>query len=130
MHSEYHKEYYKKYYQKFKDVYAVRNREYFRTHPNKRLLACAKASAKRRGIEFTLTLADIIIPEKCPLLNITLTNDSGHVLSNPSIDRIDNTKGYTKDNVWIISRKANTMKSNASKRELQNFARKVLSDDK
>ncbi len=126
MSSDYNKEYYRKYYQKFKEVYAVRNKEFFRQHPNRRLLACAKASAKRRNIEFTLTLEDIKIPEVCPLLQIPITNDFGHTLSNPSIDRIDNTKGYTKDNIWIISRKANTMKSNASIDELLTFAKGIL----
>jgi len=35
------------------------------------------------------------------------------------LDRIDNNKGYIKDNVWVISRKANTIKNNASLEELK-----------
>jgi hypothetical protein len=46
----------------------------------------------------------------------------------PSIDRKDNTKGYTKDNVWVISQLANQMKSNATPEQLRAFARWILSE--
>lgn len=88
----------------------------------------AKYNAEKRGIEFSLVRGDIVWPEKCPLLGIPLeyvsTNETYD--NAPSIDRIDSTKGYTKDNVWVISNKANRMKNDASKQELINFARKIL----
>jgi hypothetical protein len=40
----------------------------------------------------------------------------------PSLDRVDNSKGYTKDNVWVISQLANKMKNNASLDQLRCFA--------
>ncbi len=83
---------------------------------------------KERGLEFDLTIADIIIPEKCPLLDIPLTTTlgSGMCLSNTSIDRIDPTKGYTKDNIQVISLLANQMKNCATKEQLITFAKNIL----
>jgi hypothetical protein len=36
----------------------------------------------------------------------------------PTLDRIDNAKGYVKGNVCVISKKANTMKNNATPEEV------------
>lgn len=33
--------------------------------------------------------------------------------------RYDNTKGYVKGNIWVVSRRANTLKNNASIEELE-----------
>lgn len=88
----------------------------------------AKQSAQQRGLEFNLDVEDIIIPEYCPLLNIKLTfkftsetRDSYY-----SIDRIDSTKGYIKENIQILSLKANTMKNSATREELLTFAKNIL----
>lgn len=42
-----------------------------------------------------------------------------------SIDRIDNDKRYVKGNVWIISTKANRIKSNATLAELELLVSKL-----
>jgi len=39
--------------------------------------------------------------------------------NSPTLDRIDNTKGYTKDNIIIVSFKANTIKNSATIEELE-----------
>jgi hypothetical protein len=84
----------------------------------------AKKRAELGGLEFDITESDIIIPEYCPVLGIKIIIDAGQGRSGhgPSIDRIDNTKGYTKDNIIIISDKANILKSdtNQEERELIN----------
>jgi hypothetical protein len=80
----------------------------------------AQHRAKRKGIPFTLTIDDIIIPETCPLLGIPLvsTNDKRDP-RNPSLDQKEPGKGYTPENIWVISSRANWIKSDASLQELQ-----------
>lgn len=83
-------------------------------------------NALKRGYEWTITIDDVPIPEVCPLLGIPLVMGNKYRWNKPSIDRIDSTKGYTKDNVWVISVLANTMKSIATKEQLITFAKNTL----
>lgn len=65
----------------------------------------------------------------CPLLGIPYgyTKVRGKRNANaPSLDRIDPTRGYTMDNIWIISEKANRMKQDATAEELTTFSRNWL----
>lgn len=105
-----------------------KGKEYYRRKLENRLLNAAKARAKKFNLEFDLTTEDIIIPHHCPLLEIPLyvATGRGSVKSNSaSIDRIDPSKGYVKGNVWIISFKANTMKSNATLEEFLLMAKNM-----
>jgi hypothetical protein len=89
------------------------------------LLGQARYRAKKKGIEFNLELSDVVIPKVCPVLKIPLTAGSssgGPRGCSPSLDRIDNTKGYIKGNVQVMSHKANTMKHCADNNELILFA--------
>jgi hypothetical protein len=92
------------------------------------LLIKAQNRARQQNLAFDLEIGDIVIPETCPYLGIPLVLElgKGQTPNSPSIDRVDNSKGYTKDNIQIISRKANTMKSNATKDELVAFAQEIL----
>jgi hypothetical protein len=75
----------------------------------------AKLRAKKKGLEFNIEITDIIIPDVCPILGIPLTKENiKQCDSSPSIDRIDNSKGYVKGNIQIISWRANNIKSNGS----------------
>jgi hypothetical protein len=76
---------------------------------------------KRDGIPFDITPADIIIPERCPLLpEIKLARGHGVLQPcSPSLDRLDPTKGYVRGNIWVISYRANAIKQNASLQELE-----------
>lgn len=88
----------------------------------KELLTTAKGRAKRNGVEFSITYKDLMEVSHCPLLGILLDfsiNGRGGKPNSPSIDRIDPTKGYVPGNVWIISAKANRMKSDATLEELE-----------
>jgi len=90
------------------------------------MLDRSKSRAKKKGFEHNITIEDIIIPNKCPLLEIPLFPGQGEVCSNsPTLDRIDSSKGYIKGNVWVISYKANTIKSNATPEELLRIATRL-----
>ncbi len=78
------------------------------------MLHSAESRAKSCGRDFNLVLDDLIerYIEICPILEIELLwNNSERVRhGSPSLDRIDNTQGYVKHNVQIISHRANTLK--------------------
>lgn len=81
-------------------------------------LSATKTRAKKKGLEFNLSLDDLIIPTHCPVLGIKLENKLGMKQdSSPSIDRFDSSKGYTKDNINIISCRANLIKVHGTAEE-------------
>ena len=82
-------------------------------NPVAQMLRRLRARAKIKNLEFSLTAEDISIPEVCPILGISLKEN------NPSLDRVDNTKGYIKSNVRVVSNRANTLKRDASLEELE-----------
>lgn len=87
----------------------------------------AKDRAIKKGLEFTIEEKDIIIPKVCPLLGTPIEfGTKENYDRSPSLDRIDNTKGYIKGNIWVISKKANLMKSSATLEELQTFCKNML----
>jgi len=89
----------------------------------------AKARAKNSEREFTITPSDIIIPRVCPVMNTVLVVSSGKpgaFRDSPSLDRIDSTRGYTPDNIQVISQLANAMKSSATLEELKKFSAWIL----
>ena len=87
--------------------------------PTVAMLNNSKQRAKVAGLEHNLTLDDIVIPDVCPVLGIKLeTGDRKEHYNAPSIDRVDNTKGYVKENVVIVSTRANLLKKDATIDEL------------
>lgn len=81
----------------------------------------AKRRAKEIGVDFTLTRADIlaVFPDRCPLLGTEFVFAQGQTApASPSLDRKDSSRGYTPDNVWVISAKANRIKSDATTDEI------------
>lgn len=89
------------------------------------LLYRAKHRAKYLGVAFTLTDEDIVIPSHCPALGIRLSFGDSHKERKdaPTIDRIHNGKGYTPDNIVIVSWRANWLKNNATIDELRLLAK-------
>lgn len=91
--------------------------------PEWHLFTNSKARAREMGIEHSLTLEDIVIPEFCPLLGIRLERGSkSHHDASPSIDRINSDLGYTKENTWVVSMRANKIKNSASFAEFMQIA--------
>ena len=111
-----------------------------------------KSNAKISGIEFTILPTDIPgvkiewyntrkqgsrdtwrgikYPKVCPVLGIKLDwGRNGLNNNSPSLDRINNNKGYVKGNVIMISNLANKMKSNATPEQLNQFNRYYLFGD-
>lgn len=114
------KQYQAGWYQKNKDrLVVVSNERYHSYSDTRKLVNAAKQRAKQKGLEFDITPEDVIVPEYCPILQKPLIK---HTRYAPSIDRIDSTKGYTRDNIWVISRKANTMKNDATIEDLKEFS--------
>lgn len=120
--SEKAKEARKRYYEKNKHKWKVYSKQYRQAddYQVRQLLTAAKCRAKKKGLPFDLTIEDIVIPDVCPVLGIPLTKGltkTSH--DSPSVDRIDNTKGYTKDNIKVISHRANFLKGDTSIEELK-----------
>ena len=88
------------------------------------MLSSAKHRTKARGMEFDLREEQVVIPEHCPVLGIPLSWD-GDVSNSPSLDRVDNTRGYTEDNVAVISNRANSIKRDATLDELKKLTHYV-----
>lgn len=101
--------------------------QYFKDHakqwklkyPEKRMICAARARAKTKGIPFSITEADIVIPDTCPVLGIKLVQSTGAKTDNsPSLDRIIPDLGYVPGNVVVISLRANRIKNDATVEEL------------
>jgi hypothetical protein len=99
------------------------NREWRKNNPHYRIWSTVKERAKKHGMEFNLEMCDVVIPAVCPILGIPLVIAVGRMSdSSPSIDRIDNSEGYVKGNIQIISMKANRIKNDATPEELMKIA--------
>jgi hypothetical protein len=87
----------------------------------------AKTRAKNKNLAYDIDANYLrsIIPTHCAVLGVKLEwsthrgNGTNPLPNSPSLDRIDPTKGYIKGNVWIISHRANIIKSDASHEELK-----------
>ena len=83
----------------------------------------SRKRCKKTGREHTLTIDDLyaLYTDTCPISGVDLLWERGHGKpkdNSPSLDRIDPNKGYTPDNVWLISYRMNRIKNDATKEEL------------
>lgn len=93
------------------------------TTPESRLFYRLYKSHREEGFRFNITVDDIVIPERCPLLDIPLSTDPKDK-DEPNYytgDRIDSSKGVVKGNIQVISLRANKMKNKATELQLLTF---------
>ena len=113
-----------------KDQFAEYSREYQRGRRQdfdyrlQMLINASKQRAKLNDRKHDINVEDIkaIYPVDgcCPIFGLKLEfNGAGFRDSSPSIDRIDSTKGYTRDNIQVISWKANRIKGAATLQDLE-----------
>lgn len=118
--------------------WAQNNTEHLKTYRAKRkqqnplqyVLHSIKKRAKEKGFEFNLTIQDLrdIWTEICPVFGVKMEFHTPNKQNNSySVDRIDSMKEYTKDNICIISWRANRLKCDASLEELKNLVRYMSS---
>jgi hypothetical protein len=119
----YDREYYKKNREHYLELY----RKWSEDNLERKLWHSCKNRAKEKGLEFNIEISDIVIPKFCPVLGLPIDTHaeagtgSGHRVNpyKPSVDRIDNTKGYIKGNIRVISWRCNTLKSDATLNEIE-----------
>lgn len=114
--NEYSKQWRQKKKEELGDYYTEYNARFRSKNPLRYIFQSAKARAKQKGIPFDITLDDLSLPVVCPVLGIPLVTHAGKGKQpdSPSIDRIDNSKGYVPGNVWIISWRANDLKKDGT----------------
>lgn len=111
--------------------YAEYQRNRRRRLPEEHLFLQAKSRAKKFGIPFTITQADIEWVTHCPVFGMELNyrknegSKEGWSIRQHSatLDRRDNAKGYVPGNVFVISHHANRLKGDATIEQLEAILR-------
>ena len=104
----------------------IAQKKYKDNNPKRTMLSTSRHRAKIKKLEFNIGIEDIIIPDTCPILGMPLFKNKGRsrpTANSPSIDRIDSSKGYTKDNIAIISWRANHLKNNGTIEEFKKIVK-------
>jgi len=121
------KEIHSRWYQENKNEHLRKGKLWKSTHLKNCMLYRAKERSKKEGLPFDLCIEDIIIPDCCPILGITLVASTKKAVANsPSLDKIIPGLGYIRGNIQVISQLANWMKSNATPKEMLLFAEWVM----
>lgn len=92
-------------------------------------LANAKMRSKRSGVPCSITMLDVmgVVVDTCPLLGLPLIYATGKIHDrSPTLDRKIGERGYTKDNIAVISHRANRLKSDSTVEELQTLLNNLI----
>lgn len=91
-----------------------------RANPIRYLVNQARYRAKKKGEEFTIDWQDLEVPEFCPVFGIKLSFEGGkRTAASFSLDRLDNSKGYTVENTRVVSWRANQYKGDLTIKEVE-----------
>lgn len=107
------------------EQYAAYQRQSRHLRPKDHLVAQAKYRAKRDSLPFDISVETIKWPTHCPVLGIELDYNRPFVAGKalrtnaPTLDRKTNDKGYVVENVFVISHRANRIKSDATPAEIE-----------
>lgn len=74
----------------------------------------ARRRVRARGYEFNITPEDIQVTARCPICC--------QAMLSPSLDRIENTKGYVRGNVAVICLRCNRLKNHGTAAEHRRIA--------
>lgn len=84
----------------------------------KEMIGAIRKRAKEKNLDFDLHAEDLVVPEVCPVLGVPFEFGS-YGPHRPSVDRVDNSRGYIRGNVRVISARANQIKNDATVNELK-----------
>lgn len=114
-----------------KEIYHVADREHYRNSENTflRQFHHRRQVAQKAGIPFLITFDELEKPEFCPVLGVKLnygcspTKDGKQTrdANKASIDKVVPELGYIPGNVFVISWKANKLKSDMTIEQLENI---------
>ena len=109
--------------------YAFYQREWRRKNPKETMVINAKVRAKKYGFPCDISVEMLEWPTHCPIFGIELDysatkpGERKQRANYPTLDRRVNDLGYVKGNVFVISHKANRIKSDATVEQLEAIAR-------
>jgi hypothetical protein len=132
----YHREYEREHYpdrrdkqREYRQTRLAKYAEYQRNarlrRPREALVCQAKSRAKRDGLPYNISVEAMEWPTHCPILGLELdynkTSPGSRKIrhSVPTLDRKVNEAGYVLGNVFVISHRANRIKSDATATELR-----------
>lgn len=114
----------RRWYLKNKRKVLLAGRKWRKKNPERQMVLSAKHRAKKLGLPFSITHEDIFIPKRCPVFGMLLKRKPGKLCdASPSLDRIRPHRGYVQGNVRVICNKANSIKRNATAKEIFKVAK-------
>lgn len=120
---EYVREHAAQTYRRHRPRLLLEQREYRLANLERDLWNKARRRASLNNLPFAIAVADIVIPDRCPVLGLDLVvGTNRHTDASPTLDRKDPVLGYVPGNVRVISFRANLLKNNGTADEHRRIA--------